>query len=87
MILCLESGAIKDVTACSFIFVCLLGFCQGFPSTVYLSSQSFKRRGHGFEASVLSLVLFSIFLSGLWFLFLICLDLNTPNNKDHKFLR
>lgn len=35
----------------------------------------------------ISLVLFSIFLSGLWFLFLICLDLNTPNNKDHKFLR
>jgi len=35
---CLESGEIKDVAACSFIFVCLLGFPQGFPSTIYLSS-------------------------------------------------
>jgi len=57
VILCLESGEIKDVAACSFIFVCLLGFPQGFPSTVYLSSQSFKRRELGFEASVLTLVL------------------------------
>jgi len=53
-ILCLESGAIEDIAACSFIFVCLLGFPQGFPSTIYFSSQSFKRREHEFEVYVLT---------------------------------
>ena len=35
----------------------LLGFPQGLLSAVIFSSQFFKRREHGFEASVLTLVL------------------------------
>jgi len=39
-----------------FFFLCvLLGFPQGFLSAVIFSSQSFKRREHGIEASVLTL--------------------------------
>jgi len=43
-----------------FLFLCfcvLLGFLQGFMSAVIVSSQFFKRREHGSEASVLNLVL------------------------------
>jgi len=43
-----------------FLFLCLcvlLGFLQGFLSDVIASSQFFKRREHGSEASVLTLVL------------------------------
>jgi len=57
-ILHLRSGAIEEIIACSFIFVCvLLGFPQGFLSAVIFSSQFFKRRERRFEASILTLVL------------------------------
>ena len=49
-ILCLGSGTIEEVAACSFIFVCSSWFPPGIPVHCNFLVTVFQRNEHGFEA-------------------------------------